>query len=455
LSLEDQVVVARIRNPDASGDLELLVEVVCNTTDETINANIKTNAARDEVQWLGFSPEHDRVAVVVGGGPSAADHLDDIARLKRDGATIIALNAASIWLRGHGIVPDIQCMIDARPENMGLLDRQAPLHLLASQVHPALVDAVGRPILMHLMTPLVEDQLPAERRERGDYALLGGGFGVGNTAICAAYVMGYRTLHCFGFDSSHRSGASHAYDQPLNAGDPLIDTEWAGVCYTSSLAMRAHAERFQVIARSLQGMGCVVHVHGDGLLPAMFNTPVGDLSERDKYRLMWQFESYRTVAPGERLVDLFCDVARPGGLILDFGCGTGRGALALSRRGHTVSLLDFASNCRDPDAMLLPFMEHDLTQPCPVSGQYGFCTDVMEHIPPADTRKVLGHMFSASPRIFFSIGTAPDDCGALIGHTLHMEVRPHAWWRALLSEYGRVVFERDEPGQSIFYVERA
>ena len=454
MSLEDQVVVARIRNPDASGDLELLVEVVCNTADDEINANIKVNAARD-VPWLAFSPEHDRVAVVVGGGPSAADCIADIARLKREGANVFALNAASRWLRAHGIEPDVQCLIDARRENMALLDRQAPHHLLASQVHPALVDAVAQPVLMHLMTTGVEDHLPEARRARGDYALLGGGYGVGNTAICAAYVMGYRTIHCFGFDSSNRGSSSHAYAQPLNAGDPLINTEWAGVTYTSSLAMRAHAERFQIMARSLQSIGCAVHVHGDGLLPAMFNTPVGELSERDKYRLMWQFDSYRAVAPGEQLADLFCAIAQPSGRILDFGCGTGRGALALARRGLAVSLLDFASNSRDPAAMLLPFVEHDLTQPSPVAGDYGFCTDVMEHIPPEDTRKVLGHLFDATPRVFFSIGTAPDSCGSLIGHTLHMAVQPHEWWRALLSEYGRVTFERAEPGQSIFYVEKA
>lgn len=271
LALMDLIPIETCQSPHASGRLTLTLLLACNTPDEAIAANVTANAAREEVPWLRFREAHDRVAVLVGGGPSAADHLEDIAQFWTGGADLFALNAASGWLRDAGIFADYQCIIDARPENIGLLDVEAPAHILASQVDPSLVDAVREPILMHLMTDGVEDYLPTARRERGDYALVGGGHGVGNSVLCAAYVMGYRTMHCFGFDSSHRDGKGHAYAQPLNDDIPCVATDLDGATYISSAPMKAHAERFLTIAGDLRQMGCTIAVHGSGLLPAMFN----------------------------------------------------------------------------------------------------------------------------------------------------------------------------------------
>jgi hypothetical protein len=58
--------------------------------------------------------------------------------------------------------------------------------------------------------------------------------------------------------------------------------------------------------------------------------------------------------------------------------------------------VDFADNCLDEDirpmletqAHALRFVEHDLTEPLTQSATYGFCTDVLEHIPTEDVDKV-------------------------------------------------------------------
>lgn len=266
----EPVVIATHQNAGAS-PLSLSLLLACNVSDETIAQNVRCNSALDGVPWLSFRDAHGGVAVLVGGGPSAADLLPEIKAFRDKSAMIFGLNGAAGYLRENGIYPDYQVMIDARPENIGLLDRQTRCHIFASQVDPALVGMVDHPILMHLSTENVEDYLPEERRKKGDYALVGGGYGVGNSAICAAYVMGYRKFHCFGFDSSHRNGAGHAYAQPMNDGIPLVGTEVDGTVYKSSLPMKAHAERFQVIARDLESLGCTIAVHGDGLLPALFH----------------------------------------------------------------------------------------------------------------------------------------------------------------------------------------
>lgn len=444
------------RNPHASAPLYLPVLVVCNTSDEDLERNISRNAARD-LPWIGMVPVHDRVAVMVGGGPSLADHIETIREMQAQGADVFAMNRASAYLREHGIAADYQVIADAKPETASLLDSEAEHHLLASQVDLATMDradAVSPKIsLWHLCVDEDMDRLfPVERRKRGGYALVGGGAAVGNSALCLAYVMGYRQFECFGYDSSHRGEASHAYEQDMNRFIPTVEVEWAGKTYLSSVAMKAQAEKFQITGQALEKEGCAIHVHGDGLLPAMWNTDASNLAERDRYRLMWAIDSYRDRSPGENAVPMILEHLNPDSLVLDFGCGTGRASLALAKAGIDVLLIDFADNARDEEAINLPFLEWDLTHPLPPHAHYGICCDVMEHIPTADVPTVLRNITDAADNVFFQISTVPDDFGCMIGGPLHLTVKPHAWWHEQLQQFGDVTFERDFGDASVFLV---
>jgi uncharacterized Rossmann fold enzyme len=423
------------RNPDATEDLIIPLLVFCNTSDEQIAANVRTNTSRD-VPWLMQKPEHDGVAVIVGGGPSVADHIYDIARLFGGGAHVFAINNASRYLRYHGITPDWQVTCDAKKETSTLVDPDARGHLFASQVDPETLAAAPNPTLWHLETGDVEQHFPAERVKRGGYALIGGGASSGNSALCLAYCMGYRTIHVFGFDSSNRGEASHAYDQPMNFGIPIVEVTWAGMTYQASVAMKAQAEKFMITGQALQQLGCAIHVHGDGLLPTMWRTPAASLSERDIYRRMWMNDDYRTVAPGEYMVPGIAEFCKLGPII-DFGCGTGRAAVKLTELGFEVILVDFADNCRDDEALGLPFLEWDLSRPCPLRAPYGYCCDVMEHIPPDQVDAVLTNLREAcSEGVFFRIEHEADVFGpAVLGRALHLSVHGPEWWKAKLEQF--------------------
>jgi SAM-dependent methyltransferase len=219
--------------------------------------------------------------------------------------------------------------------------------------------------------------------------------------------------------------------------------------------MKQQAEQFPTVAQALEDLGCTIAVHGDGLLPAVYNTPFEALTEREKYHRMWAVPGYRDVAPGELAAATFLDLVKPDGLVVDFGCGTGRGGLAIEQAGHEVILVDFASNCRDPEAMALPFVELDLSEPCPLRVPYGYCTDVMEHIPPHQVETVVGNIMAAAGTVFFQIATVPDKFGAVIGQRLHLTVQPHAWWAGLFERLGfAITWQADNGMQSQFVITR-
>lgn len=183
-----------------------------------------------------------------------------------------------------------------------------------------------------------------------------------------------------------------------------------------------------------------------------------------KYGKIWQHPEYRKIAPGEQLAQVFLAQARPktGASVIDFGCGTGRGALMLAVLGGlNVTMVDFVRNSLDDDvramldtqAHVLRFVKADLEKPLPVAAEYGFCTDVLEHIPPAKVEAVLNNVLRAAQHVFFSISTVDDSCGQLIGEPLHLSVHPYPWWLAQFNARDCVVhWSKETPGAALFYV---
>lgn len=178
------------------------------------------------------------------------------------------------------------------------------------------------------------------------------------------------------------------------------------------------------------------------------------------YERVWRCEEYRDVAPGEILAHRFVELARPKSRIVDFGCGTGRGAALLhALTGQDVIALDWARNCLDESVVgieAIEFRRHDLREPlASETAEYGYCVDVMEHIAESDVDSVLGNIVRAARRVFFAISPNSDSLGmALTGHPLHLTIKSFDWWRNKLSAdlKCRILWEQSTPEHSMFYV---
>jgi len=202
-----------------------------------------------------------------------------------------------------------------------------------------------------------------------------------------------------------------------------------------------------------------------GKPPSVIIQPALPNPEKHKYEKLWNMPEYRKVSPGEHRSQMFLRQARPpkDESVIDFGAGTGRGALMMALLGGLkVTMLDFVPGCLDeevrntlysqPDRM--KFIEHDLEKPSPVSARYGFCCDVMEHIPEDKVPIVLKNIIKASQHVFFGISTEDDRFGEVIGEKLHMTVKPFAWWLTQLRKLDVVLhWSQDNGGrEAMFYV---
>lgn len=201
-----------------------------------------------------------------------------------------------------------------------------------------------------------------------------------------------------------------------------------------------------------------------GLPPKVVVQPKQPDGEQLKYEKMWSNPEYRNYAPGEHCAQLFLRQAniKPDDEVIDFGAGTGRGALMMAFFGRAkVTMVDFTTNSLDEDVRnaldtqngRLKFVQADLRHSIPVSAKYGFCTDVMEHIPPENVDTTLTNIMKAAQHVFFQICLVEDTMGELIGEHLHLTVKPYKWWLKKFEELGAVVHWSQEQGvNACFYV---
>lgn len=245
------------------GNTATELESVANTDFETVKENVLSSCSRD-LPWLEIKPAHDKHVVIVGGGPSLKDTIDEVKWRHSLGQTVIAINGSGEFLYKHGIIADIQVIIDARKHNSRFMN---PLwskeRYLASQCDESVFDVSGsRTTLFHMNTTAIESIIPKDREAH----LISSGTTVGLAAMAIAYTQGYRAIHLHGFDSSY-SENHHAYSQPENDGDVTVEVSVGDRTFKCAAWMAAQAQQFQDIALQLAQEGVIITVAGDGLIP--------------------------------------------------------------------------------------------------------------------------------------------------------------------------------------------
>lgn len=187
-------------------------------------------------------------------------------------------------------------------------------------------------------------------------------------------------------------------------------------------------------------------------------------TERALYDDVWaRLDTYGDYAPGERFAQMFRSVAsgREDGenwmtSVLDAGCGSGKGAVALKAMGYAVRMCDLTDAGLVTAAQDLPFSAvalWDLDRARHGSTDWVYCTDVMEHLPTEYVMLALDRLLAAADvGLFLSVSLVEDSFGVLAGRPLHLTVRPFTWWRDRLAELGNVIEARDLQSSGVYVV---
>lgn len=241
--------------------------------------NMAANCKRD-LPWFTGGPVHKGELVIVGGGPSLLTRMDVIARRQLAGATVLCTNGTNLLLREHGIEPDMVVFVDPSPAVAGFVDHEEPsasLYLIASICDPSVFDALeGREVFVwHPEMTGETDQQAAIFEQYPDKpcSLIGGGNTGAMRALNLGFILGYRTFHLYGMDSSYpKGGADHAYKKHDGPEPEALSALFNGKHFCASPWMVRQADEFKFYYAQLTTLGCNIHVHGEGLIPEIATT---------------------------------------------------------------------------------------------------------------------------------------------------------------------------------------
>lgn len=234
-------------------------------TREGIRANVQAALARSLPELPPAIVSHDGTMVCVGSGPSMPSMVEDIRREREAGRPIFAVKAAHDFLCQHGIPPDLWLCVDPRDRTDQLKAvNDYTTYLLSSRCDASMFEALrGRKVtLVHTWSE--EEHCP----EYVGKLLIGGGTTSGLRAMTVAYVLGFRKIVLYGYDSClAKDKATKRFTGEGVEPSKIIDVIVNGRRFWANGAMAQQAQEFQqyyAIMPDLQ-----VTVKGDGLIAAI------------------------------------------------------------------------------------------------------------------------------------------------------------------------------------------
>jgi hypothetical protein len=256
-----------------------------NTSEEEILNNVRANIQRPLPQLNIYDTQPNREVVIVAGGWSLADTVNELHELALERKAILCVNGAGNFCVENHIRPDILMVLDAREANLAFVKDPIPdcKYLLSSQCHPSLFDACeGRDTYIYHILTFQEVEYAILYKYYGpNFKCVPGGSTVGLRAISVSHMLGWRLMHLFGFDSCYApDGRHHAYEQKWNDGEGVADM-WAELKsgigdnpiqkFRCSSWQAHQVEQFFAFVKNNGGQ-FQLKIHGTGLLATMMET---------------------------------------------------------------------------------------------------------------------------------------------------------------------------------------
>ena len=420
---------------------------------EQLFDNIRANVQRSDYVPLYTEPFDERTFVMVCGGPSLADHLDEIrAKTQQpDKYLIVCSNMTGGYLLEHGITAHAHFCID--PQEKKRFDflphkvSRETQYWLNVACHPAvfaeLRDQGIKPyaFLADFDPDGKAVQAVRESMQPGQpgMAAIQGGTMAGLRALNLADALGFRSMEYYGFDGSVRvaDGRAQPYAYEKKRGEAIIEIQCDRCAekFDTTLIFQKQVNEFLKWRQQMPWLD--VRIIGGGLIAHYWEhvaqLQAQEVARREARRYTPEYAQLQRLLHAEGaygvtgknyIPTIFHGVAQlakrlPNVSVLDYGAAQGDTMRAV--RDHLWLPPNVTDHCYDP------FVDDAAREPEPAD--FVICTDVMEHVEPECTWAVLDHIQALTKRIvFFSISLKKANKVLADGRNAHVNLRTSEFW---------------------------
>lgn len=410
--------------------------------------NIRVNVSAGGYTPMFVVPYDERTFVMVCGGPSLSNHLDEIREKSKDKKyAVVCSNMTGAYLRENGITPFAHFVLD--PQEKKKHDVENASQEIQYWINAACDPAVFEELKRQEITPFifladfqadgmtiraVKESLPPGVP---GMMVIQGGTMAGLRAMNIADALGFRKIEYYGFDGTVqiKDGKARPYAYEKKRGEVIIEIT-CDLCpdkFDSTLIFQKQVNEFLQWRQNMPWLD--IEIIGGGLISHAYE----HLKERERaiyhnpHRYTPGYEAlqrelhskgnYGTSGPAFT-PSIFHAIAqlykRKGPVsVLDYG----------SAGGSTIKAVEdtfflppgITGRCYDP------FVDQFSTDPVPAD--LVVCTDVLEHVEPECTKAVLDHIASLTKELaFFSISLVEADKVMSDGRNAHINLRGSEFW---------------------------
>ena len=250
-------------------------DIICGINEDTekIRNNIRKNITKGLPQVQPYETQLDKTVGIVLGGPTLNETFPDLLEKKKNGIPVVAVNGAYKYCIKNGLSPSGMIMLDSREFNNRFV---LPLtedckYFISSQCHPSVFENLkdNKVWIWHCAG---DDNFDLLKEVYGEeYYPIMGGATVALRAVHLLRMLGFPKFEMYGFDSCIM-GEHHAYEQPENDGEEVLDVVVSGREFLCTAAHYHQAKEFvDMIAKT--GEYYDLAVHGDGLISHIIKNP--------------------------------------------------------------------------------------------------------------------------------------------------------------------------------------
>jgi len=256
-------------------NLRPIPEIICSVNEdkEKIRDNIKKNIKRGLPQVRPYETQEGKTVGLVLGGPTLKKTFPDLLEKRQNGMPVITVNGSHKYCMAGGLIPSAMIMLDSREFNNRFVYPLAEgcKYFISSQCHPSVFDNLKdcEVLIWHCAG---DDNFDLLKKVYGeDYYPIMGGATVALRAVHLLRMLGFPKFEMYGFDSCIME-EHHAYEQPENDGEEVLDVVVSGREFLCTAAHYHQAKEFVDMIQKT-GEHYDLAVHGDGLISHIIKNP--------------------------------------------------------------------------------------------------------------------------------------------------------------------------------------